>query len=137
METTTTKQVYRIGVVGMDCRSCEQLLLKHISAIPGVTASSADAAAGQLTILADPTVSVEALASAIVAAGFTPQGLGETEPLVPVIDLTAEETALVDSGPDRAGHMPRRSGRSGRGLPRRAAGSAGGTFRSTSHRSHR
>ena len=30
MNSTTTKQVYRIGVQGMDCRACEKLLLKHV-----------------------------------------------------------------------------------------------------------
>jgi P-type Cu+ transporter len=91
---TTTKQVYRIGVTGMDCSACEKLLIKYVKRVPGVTASHADADAGTLTIYADPDVSVEAIASAIVRAGFTPQGLGDEKSLVPVVDLAATADAL-------------------------------------------
>ncbi len=94
MNTTTTKQVYRIGVQGMDCASCEQLLLKHINRVPGISASFADAEQGTLTVFAEPDVSVEALTEAIVASGFVPVGLGDNGPLVPVIDLSATEAML-------------------------------------------
>ncbi|MBA4370836.1 MAG: copper-translocating P-type ATPase, partial [Coriobacteriaceae bacterium] len=93
MEQTTTKQVYRIGVQGMHCRSCEQLLVKHITAVPGVDTVSANAEAGTVTVLADSSVvRAEDLARAIVAAGFVPAGTEGGVDLVPVVDLTVGET---------------------------------------------
>ncbi len=71
--TTTTERVYRIGVQGMHCRSCEQLLVKHVTQIEGVSAASADAEAGTLTVAADGTVFGSGrIEAAIVAAGFAP-----------------------------------------------------------------
>ena len=101
MNSTTTKQVYRIGVSGMDCSACEKLLLKNVKKVPGIAAAHADSDAGTLTIFADPEVSAEALATAIVRAGFTPQGLGDREPLVPVVDLvpTAEAVGVQAAAP--------------------------------------
>ena len=101
MNETTTKQVYRIGVAGMDCSACEKLLLKSIKHVQGINASYADADEGTLTIYADPDVSVEALVGAIVRAGFVPQGIRGEQPLVPVIDLvpTAGILGVADSAP--------------------------------------
>jgi copper chaperone CopZ len=79
MNSTTTKQVYRIGVAGMDCSACEKLLIKQVKKVSGISASFADSDAGSLTIFADPDVSVEALSAAIVLAGFIPQGLDGQE----------------------------------------------------------
>ena len=94
MNTTITKQVYRIGVQGMDCASCEELLQKHVRLVPGVSTAFADAQAGSLTIFAESDVSAEAIAAAIVAAGFVPAVLGDRESLVPVIDLAATAAVL-------------------------------------------
>ncbi|MDP2232317.1 MAG: copper ion binding protein, partial [Actinomycetota bacterium] len=93
MDTTTTKQVYRISVNGMDCRSCERLLAKNIERIPGVDTASANAESGTLTILMDTSVRADTIAQAIVRSGFTPVGLSDGSTLVPVVDLAAEATA--------------------------------------------
>ena len=82
----------------MDCASCEELLLKHVRRVPGVSTSFADAKAGSLTIFAESDTSAEAIAAAIVAAGFVPAGLGDHDALVPVIDLTAT-TAVLGTSP--------------------------------------
>jgi Cu+-exporting ATPase len=87
MKSTTTKQVYRIGVAGMDCPACEQLLVKYVQDVRGVTTSFADAGQDTLTIFAEPDVSIEELTSAIIGAGFLPSGLAGESPLVPVVDL--------------------------------------------------
>ena len=106
MNTTTTKQVYRIGVEGMDCAACEQLLLKRIGKLSGISASFADAEAGTLTIFAEPDVSAEALAEAIVESGFTPSGLSANAPLVPVVDLSPSERLLGIQAPAEACPVP-------------------------------
>ena len=82
----------------MDCASCEELLLKHVRRVPGVSTSFADATSGSLTIFAESDTSAEAIAAAIVAAGFVPVGLSGHDVLVPVIDLTAT-TALLGASP--------------------------------------
>jgi Cu+-exporting ATPase len=84
VQTTSTKQVYRIGVSGMDCRACEQLLMKHLERVPGISASFADADAGTLTFIAEQRVTAEDVAAAIVAAGFVPAGLVGEAPVLPV-----------------------------------------------------
>jgi len=106
VNTTTTKQVYRIGVQGMDCAACEQLLLKRIGKLSGISASFADAEAGTLTIFAEPDVSAEAIAEAIVASGFTPSGLSANAPLVPVVDLSPSEQLLGIQAPAPAAACP-------------------------------
>jgi Cu+-exporting ATPase len=80
----------------MDCASCEQLLQKHVSLVPGVSAVFADAQGGTLTILAESDVSVEAITAGIVEAGFVPAALSDREPLVPVADLAATAAVLGD-----------------------------------------
>ncbi|MBI5232616.1 MAG: copper-translocating P-type ATPase [Coriobacteriales bacterium] len=88
MDTTSTKQIYRVAVQGMHCRSCEQLLVKHIERVEGVDTASADAKAGTLTILAQGDTSAEEIARAIVTAGFTPVGQADGSEVLPVVDLT-------------------------------------------------
>ncbi|MDO8987774.1 MAG: heavy metal translocating P-type ATPase, partial [Coriobacteriia bacterium] len=94
MNTTITKQVYRIGVQGMDCASCEQLLQKRVLQVSGVSAAFADAHAGSLSIYAQADVSTEAIVAAIVEAGFTPASLGESDTLAPVVDLLPTTSVL-------------------------------------------
>jgi copper chaperone CopZ len=100
VEKTTTKQIYRIAVQGMDCRSCEQLLVKQVTRVPGVDTASADATAGTLTILADSNVSAEGVSRAIVAAGFVPVGLDGGNPPVPVVDLLPAEREKLMAAPE-------------------------------------
>jgi len=102
VNSTTTKQVYRIGVQGMDCRACEQLLLKHVQRIEGITTAYADAVDGTLTILADPETSAEKLAAAVVAAGFVPHPFDGRPALVPVTDLRATADVVGAAPPDAA-----------------------------------
>ncbi len=96
---TTTKQVFRVAIQGMHCRSCEQLLVEHVTRVPGIDTASADAAAGTLTVLADSSVlELDALRSAVVAAGFAPANTADLE-LVPAgeSDLASPEpTPPVD-----------------------------------------
>ena len=82
----------------MDCASCEELLLKHVRRVPGVSTSFADATSGSLTIFAESDTSAEGIAAAIVAAGFVPAGLSGHDVLVPVIDLTPT-TAVLGASP--------------------------------------
>ena len=81
----------------MDCASCEQLLLKHVNRVQGVSAAFADEKAGSLTVLAETGTSVEALAAAIVTAGFVPAKLGEDDSLVPVTELTEAEYPMLSA----------------------------------------
>ncbi len=93
MNEIATKQVYRIAVTGMHCRSCEELLVRSVSKVSGVDTVSADAEKGTMTVLVDPTrVERDALARAIVEAGFAPGDMNG-EPLVPVSDLYLSESA--------------------------------------------
>ncbi|MDP2233040.1 MAG: cation transporter, partial [Actinomycetota bacterium] len=94
MNSTTTKQIYRIGVQGMDCASCEQLLQKHVLQVTGVSTAFADAGAGSLTIYAEADVSTEAIVAAIVESGFVPDALGDSEALAPVVDLLPTTAVL-------------------------------------------
>jgi P-type Cu+ transporter len=87
VSTPTTKQVVRLGVDGMDCRACEQLLVEHVQRMQGVTASFADAEKGTLALLAESDLSVDEVAGAIVSAGFIPVGLTGAAPAIHVIDL--------------------------------------------------
>ena len=74
MEATTMTQTHRIAIDGMHCHACERLVTANLSEVPGVTGVVADAQAGTADITTDTDVSTEALAAAIVAAGFTPAG---------------------------------------------------------------
>ena len=72
MSVTTTKQVLRMGVDGMDCSACEQLLVEHVQRIGGVAASFADAEKGTLALVAESDTPMDEIVAAIVAAGFVP-----------------------------------------------------------------
>lgn len=102
MNLTTTKQVYRIGVQGMDCRACEQLLLKHVRQIEGITTAHADADEGTLTIFAEADISAERLAAAVVEAGFVPFPVEGQPTIVPVVDLAPTEAIVGTACPIEA-----------------------------------
>jgi len=99
---TTTKQVYRIGVQGMDCRACEQLLLKHVRQIDGITTAYADADEGTLTIFAEADISAERLAASVVEAGFVPFPVEGQPTIVPVVDLAPTEAIVGTACPIEA-----------------------------------
>jgi copper chaperone CopZ len=66
--------VRRLRVGGMDCRSCENLLIETLGRQPGVGAASADARTGMVSVLADPAVFTDVeLTRVIVACGFVPE----------------------------------------------------------------
>jgi Cu+-exporting ATPase len=69
---TTDKQLYRIEVDGMHCGSCERAVIEQLSAVPGVEPVAADAQAGFVTLRADAQPDADAIAGAIIAAGFAP-----------------------------------------------------------------
>ena len=56
----------------MDCQACEQLLMEHVGRVAGIVTSFADAKRRSLTLLADPSASMDAVLGAVVAAGFAP-----------------------------------------------------------------
>jgi copper ion binding protein len=73
---TSGSVLHRIHVDGMDCRSCEDLLVETLRRQPGVGAASADARTGTLSVLVDPAlVAHEDIARAVVACGFVPEGV--------------------------------------------------------------
>jgi Cu+-exporting ATPase len=70
---SSTTELRRISVDGMDCRSCEKLLVECMNRQPGVRAASADAEASTLTVLSDKgLLRDEDIARVVVACGFIP-----------------------------------------------------------------
>jgi len=66
----------RLRVDGMDCRSCENLLIETLGRQPGVGAASADARTRLVSVLADPVVFTDVdFTRVIVACGFVPEGV--------------------------------------------------------------
>jgi Cu+-exporting ATPase len=65
--STTT----RLITTGMHCRSCSMLVQMELEELDGVETAAADFATGITEVVYDPdVVSVEALLSAVVAAGY-------------------------------------------------------------------
>ena len=78
----------RLRVDGMDCRSCENLLVETLGRQPGVGAVSADARTGMVSVLADPAVFTDVdIARIIVACGFVPEGVAIAA--APITGVTA------------------------------------------------
>ncbi|MGB4592975.1 MAG: copper-translocating P-type ATPase [Coriobacteriia bacterium] len=112
MSTTKQLQTYRVSVDGMHCHSCELTLIEQLSRITGVESATADAIAGEATIVADPDViDMADVAHAVAAAGFVPAGdlesvSGEATPLEQIPDepdaAEDESSACAESG-DAAG----------------------------------
>jgi Cu+-exporting ATPase len=85
--------LHRLHVEGMDCRACEDLLVETLRRQVGVSAASADARTGTLTVLADPGLFGSSdVARVVVACRFVPEGVALAEPGVvaqascPVVD---------------------------------------------------
>ncbi len=71
--TNDLDRTVRLSVTGMHCHACEKLVSGTIGDVPGVESVTADAAAGFVDItLAPGDISLDALAAAVVAAGFRP-----------------------------------------------------------------
>ncbi|WP_165986955.1 heavy-metal-associated domain-containing protein [Streptomyces sp. YIM 98790] len=65
MSTVTYK------VSGMSCGHCEGSVSSELSALPGVTAVTADAAAGLVTVTSDSPLEESAVRAAVDEAGYT------------------------------------------------------------------
>jgi len=73
MSDNYIKQVYRLRVEGMRCRSCEALLTARFRAMPGIHAVNVNADEGVLSLYADvDAMSPDAIIDEIVEAGFVP-----------------------------------------------------------------
>ncbi|KAF0209295.1 MAG: Cu2+-exporting [Actinobacteria bacterium] len=73
MSENRTKQVYRLRVDGMRCRSCEALLTTKFRSMPGVYAVHASADEGLLSLHVDfDAITPDQIIDAIVEAGFMP-----------------------------------------------------------------
>jgi uncharacterized protein len=63
-----------IGVRGMHCGGCERTVSRALHALPGVTEARADFVAEEVEVTFDPDlVEADAIRSAVLAAGFTPE----------------------------------------------------------------
>ena len=62
----------KLSSVGMHCDACEKLVVGSALEVAGVVMAEGDAASNTVTVYLDREVPLEELASAIVAAGFTP-----------------------------------------------------------------
>ncbi|MHB8964781.1 MAG: heavy metal translocating P-type ATPase, partial [Coriobacteriia bacterium] len=92
MSTTKTLQTYHVAVEGMHCHSCELTLVEQLCRITGVESATADAIAGEATVVADPDVlDVADIAHAVKAAGFVAAG-----GLVPI---TGDALEVAGPGP--------------------------------------
>jgi copper chaperone CopZ len=84
-------------VPGMHCASCVSKMRVKLRAVPGVAASRFDIAATQVTVeLSDPSVTRQALAAALTAAGFPPAVPGAAPPAGPG-DATAAPASPAPS----------------------------------------
>ncbi len=73
MSDNTTRQVYRLRVEGMRCRSCEVQSTTKFRNMEGVHAVHADAADGLLSMHVDvDTLTLDDITYSIVEAGFLP-----------------------------------------------------------------
>lgn len=71
-ETTTAPQRYRLLVSGMHCGACEKLVSMNARSVPGVTDIVANAEEGWVEVAVEGELDLDALRSAVVAAGFEP-----------------------------------------------------------------
>ncbi|MFD8597932.1 heavy-metal-associated domain-containing protein [Kitasatospora sp. NPDC059646] len=62
------------AVEGMSCGHCERTVSTGLSALPGVTAVTADAKAGRVTLTAAGEVDENQVRAAVGEAGFTLTG---------------------------------------------------------------
>jgi copper chaperone CopZ len=67
MSTVTTTY----GVTGMTCGHCEAAVTAEVTGVPGVTAASADAKTGTLSVTSDGPPDQKAVGAAVDEAGYT------------------------------------------------------------------
>ncbi|MDI5964861.1 heavy-metal-associated domain-containing protein [Streptomyces sp. SL13] len=67
-QDTATTAVYT--VTGMTCGHCEKAVGEEISALPGVTSVTADAKAGQVSVVSAAPLSDDAVRAAVDEAGY-------------------------------------------------------------------
>ena len=57
-------------VEGMSCGHCARAVSEHVAALPGVTAVDVELEGGRLTVRGDDRVEDEAVAAAVLEAGY-------------------------------------------------------------------
>jgi Cu+-exporting ATPase len=72
MPADTTYKVLTLSILGMHCSACERLITSEARGIEGVSAATADANAGVLTVYLERELEPEVFLDAIHAAGFEP-----------------------------------------------------------------
>ena len=99
MASLTTNEAIRLNVTGMHCHACEKLVSGTIGDVPGVETVNADAAAGIVEVaLSVGEPPLDALAAAVVAAGFQPGEpfvLAPGEMPAPAAEVAAEPVAAA------------------------------------------
>lgn len=98
MSEKRTKQVYRLRVEGMRCRSCEALLTTKFRSMAGVHAVHANANEGLLSLNVDvDDVTLDDITNSLVEVGFLPG-----DPFIVNSDIAVDETVevpvVVDGG---------------------------------------
>ncbi|MGW7200666.1 heavy-metal-associated domain-containing protein [Streptomyces chryseus] len=68
VQSGTVTTVYQ--VTGMTCGHCEGAVSAEVSEIPGVTSVKAVASTGQVTVVSDAPLDVEAVRAAVDEAGY-------------------------------------------------------------------
>ena len=81
MSTDVSKdQLALIRVDGMHCHKCEKVIVKSLSALPGVFEVEVDFASGQASVLFDRSrVTVPQLMDAVNEAGYQATGFSQRE----------------------------------------------------------
>jgi len=109
-----TKQVYRLRVEGMRCRSCEALLTTKFRSMEGVYAVNANAEEGVLSLHVDfDRVTPDDIIDSIVESGFMPGepfilGGGAVNETVELPVVVTEEAAVeANELSDRAASVPK------------------------------
>jgi len=96
MSDTSTKQVHRLRVEGMRCRSCEALLSTRFRSTEGVFAVHVDSDAGLLTLHVDSDrVTFDDIIKGVIESGFIPgEPFVVTEPAehVPTVEVPVHVT---------------------------------------------
>jgi len=88
--TSSNAASIRLQVTGMTCASCGTRVEKALAAVPGVAAASVNLATDQASVSADPSVSADALATAVRKAGY---GVTTTETTLVVEGMTCASCA--------------------------------------------
>ncbi len=67
-QDTATTAVHT--VTGMTCGHCEKAVTEELSALPGVTSATADAATGRVTVTSTAPLDGSAVRAAVEEAGY-------------------------------------------------------------------